>query len=67
MIVSIVSLHHRTLCNLIEYRQHQMDYHHMNSYLRLLIHKVAIYYKMGHEVDLPRKCISLYKLPESQV
>lgn len=38
-----------------------MEYFQLNSYYRLLIHKIGDYYGLARQIDNSRKCIILYK------
>ncbi len=48
-------------------RKSSVEYYHMNSYLRMLIHKVGQYYNMGHFADTKKRAIVLYRLPDSKM
>lgn len=44
-----------------------IEYQHLNSYLRLLVHKVGHHYNLGHQWDAHRQCLVLYRLEGSRM
>ncbi|KAJ3129344.1 R3H domain-containing protein 1 [Nowakowskiella sp. JEL0407] len=45
----------------------RLEYPNMNSYQRLIIHRVAQYYKLAHVVEAVRKAVIIYRTPEAQL
>nr|CAG8562628.1 6268_t:CDS:2 [Entrophospora candida] len=45
----------------------RLEFPPMNSYQRLIIHRVAQYFKLSHVVDASGKAVILYKSPETQI
>ncbi|CAJ0634914.1 2187_t:CDS:2, partial [Entrophospora sp. SA101] len=45
----------------------RLEFPPMNSYQRLIIHRVAQYFKLSHVVDASGKAVVLYKSPETQI
>ncbi|KAI8801708.1 hypothetical protein BJ742DRAFT_572932 [Cladochytrium replicatum] len=44
----------------------RLEYVDMNSYQRLIIHRIAQHYKMGHYVDKMRRAVIVHRTPESE-
>ncbi|KAJ1551261.1 cAMP-regulated phosphoprotein 21 [Nowakowskiella sp. JEL0078] len=45
----------------------RLEYPMMNSYQRLIIHRVAQHYKLAHVVEAQRKAVIIYKAPDAEI
>lgn len=45
----------------------RLEFPPMNSYQRLIVHRVAQYFKLSHVVDTSGKAVVLYKSAETQM
>ncbi|CAG8573128.1 1769_t:CDS:2, partial [Scutellospora calospora] len=45
----------------------RLEFPPMNSYQRLIVHRVAQYFKLSHVVDSSGKAVVLYKSPDTQI
>ncbi|KAI8906103.1 hypothetical protein DFJ77DRAFT_203003 [Powellomyces hirtus] len=48
-------------------RQTRLEFPHMNSYQRLIIHRIAVHFNLVHVADSARKAVILYKTTESAI
>ena len=54
-------------CYFLLFSRTRLEFPPMNSYQRLIIHRVAAYFKLSHVVDPSGKAVVLYKSAETQM
>ncbi|KAK9759865.1 hypothetical protein K7432_016669 [Basidiobolus ranarum] len=47
--------------------RNRLEFPQMNAYQRLIVHRVAQYFKLSHVVDSSKKAVILYKSPETEI
>ncbi|ORX89478.1 hypothetical protein K493DRAFT_233332 [Basidiobolus meristosporus CBS 931.73] len=47
--------------------RNRLEFPQMNAYQRLIVHRVAQYFKLSHVVDSSKKAVILYKSPETEM